>query len=169
MIDNLVERIRKKDEKAFEEVYNLYNKIVAYVIFKIVEDNEVTKDIVQDTFLTMYNKIDQYSGKGNFKYWLLQIAKNKAKNYFKKMTKEKELLLENIEQIENEKYASIDIEGFIKKIEEILDPTSAEIVITKIVFDYTFDAISKKLNLSLSDVYRKYKKAINIIKDHIEI
>lgn len=169
MIEDLVKKIKNKDEKAFEEIYLQYNKIVSYVIFKIVEDNELTKDIVQDTFLTMYNKIDQYSGKGNFKYWLLQIAKNKAINYSKKLSKEKEILFENIDKLENEKLDSMDIEGFIEKIEDILDPTSAEIIVMKIIFDYTFNAISKKLNLSLSDVYRKYKKAIDIIKDHIEI
>ena len=169
MIDSLIEQVKNKDEKAFEEIYELYNKIVSYVIYKIVEDNEATKDIVQETFLTMYNKIDQYSGKGNFKYWLLQIAKNKAKNYIKKVSKEKEIVLEELEKIASEKYDSMDIEGFIEKMEDILDPISAEIVITKIIFDYTYDAIAKKLDLSLSEVYRKYKKALDIIKEHIEI
>ena len=63
--------------------------LVFFVIFKIVKDREASNDLVQETFFTMHNKIDQYSGVGNFKYWLLQIAKNKAKNYVKKIVKEK--------------------------------------------------------------------------------
>ena len=78
--NNLVEQIINKDESTFDQIYSEYNKLVFYVIYQIVKDQEITKDLVQETFLTVYNKIDQYNG-GNFKYWILQIAKHLAINY----------------------------------------------------------------------------------------
>ena len=75
--NNLTEQIINKDESTFERIYSDYNKLVFYVIYQIVKDKEITKDLVQETFLSVYNKIDQYNG-GNFKYWVLQIAKNLA-------------------------------------------------------------------------------------------
>lgn len=169
MKEDLIFRLKQREEAAFEEVYNMYNKLVFFVIFKIVKDRELTNDLVQETFFTMHSKIDQYSGVGNFKYWLLQIAKNKAKNYVKKIVKEKELITSDNRIVDNIIDGSIDFEGFEKKLENLLDPVSKDIVISKILFDCTFKDIANSLELSESDVYRRYNKAISKIKDHIEI
>ena len=54
--NNLVERIINKDESTFDQIYSEYNKLVFYVIYQIVKDQEITKDLVQETFLTVYNE-----------------------------------------------------------------------------------------------------------------
>ena len=71
----------ERNEHAFDLIYNEYYKLVYYVIFKIVGDHEVARDLSIDTFLTMYNKIEQHDMNKSFKYWLLTIAKNNGKLY----------------------------------------------------------------------------------------
>lgn len=169
MEDNIIERLKRKDENAFNEIYKTYNKLVYYVIFKIVKDEEITKDLVQETFLTVYNKIDQYSGVGNFKYWLLQTAKNKAKNQLKKMSRENKIFILDEEMLDSIIDERLDINDFSLKIKKYIDDVSVDIIIARIFFDYTFDEIAKSMNMNINDVYHKYRVAIDKLKDHIEI
>ena len=159
VVGRLIERLKQKDERAFEEVYDMYYTIVFYVINNVVKDVEGAKDVAQDTFLTMFYKIHQYNG-GNFKYWLLQIAKNKAINYLSQVIREKEKVTKKIIEIQNKGDVEFDCQEFSREVEEILDPESSKIIINKLIYDYTFKEISKEMNLNMSAVYRKYQDGI---------
>lgn len=167
MVDELIKRLRERDNDAFEEVYEMYNIIVFFVILQIVKDVEASHDITQETFLTMYNKIEQFSGEGNFKYWLLQIAKNKSKNYITKVKREREIVNNNIIYYEENDEPMYE-EDIIEKIKGILDPVSFEIINLKIFDNSTFSEISEKMNMNISSIYRRYNKAIEDLKEHFE-
>lgn len=66
MDKRIIDLIKQKDEDAFEKLYAEYKNLVYYVIYQIVRDHDATSRLLQDTFLTVYNKNDQYNG-GNFK------------------------------------------------------------------------------------------------------
>ena len=99
-IATIVNQIKNKDDAAFEKIYNEYHQLVFYVIYQIVKDKEAALDLVQDTFLNVYSKIDQYDG-GNFKYWILSIAKNLALNYYNRVIKKEENVIHNDEMVES--------------------------------------------------------------------
>ena len=168
MVDGLIERLKQKDETAFEEVYDMYYTIVFYVIDKVVKDKEGAKDIAQETFLTMFYKINQYNG-GNFKYWLLQIARNKALNYLSKVIREREKVEMKIAELENKIDLEFDFKTFSKEVEELLDSESSKIIINKLIFDYTFKEICEEMNLNMSAVYRKYQEGILKIQEAMGI
>lgn len=168
MVDGLIVRLKQKDETAFEEVYEMYYTIVFYVIDKVIKDKEGAKDVAQDTFLTMFYKIHQYNG-GNFKYWLLQIAKNKAINYLSQVIREREKVEKKIVELENKIDLEFDFKTFSKEVEELLDPESSKIIINKLIFDYTFKEISEEMNLNMSAVYRKYQEGILRIQEAMGI
>ena len=157
MVDELIKRLRERDNDAFEEVYEMYNIIVFFVILQIVKDVEASQDITQETFLTMYNKIEQFSGEGNFKYWLLQIAKNKSKNYITKVKREREIVNNNIIYYE-ENDEPIYEEDIIERIKDILDPISFEIINLKIFDNYTCGFVFLHLSLCLRCLWRKEKR-----------
>ena len=84
---SLIEKLKQKDEEAFEIVYNEYEKLIYYIAFSITRNKENAEEVVQDTFLRMFNSIDNYTDKGKFKEWLTEIARNISKN---KVTRDKE-------------------------------------------------------------------------------
>lgn len=168
LIGGLIERLKQKDEVAFEEVYDMYYTIVFYVIDKIVKDKEGSRDVAQDTFLTMFYKIHQYNG-GNFKYWLLQIAKNKAINYLSQVIREREKVEMKIAELESKIDFEFDFKTFSEEVEEILDSESSKIIIDKLIFDYTFKEISEEMKLNMSAVYRKYQDGILKIQEAMGI
>ena len=86
MENQMIKGLRQKSEEAFEECYYKYKDLVYYVIIKMTKNKELTEDLVQDTFIKMYQQIDKFDGK-YFKAWLLTIAKNLTINELKKQIK----------------------------------------------------------------------------------
>ncbi|MGC1473888.1 MAG: sigma-70 family RNA polymerase sigma factor [Psychroserpens sp.] len=78
-LDQLVANFKKKDEKAFEELYNMYSDSMHGVIYNIVRNHEIAEEVMQDVFIKAWNKSDSYnSDKGRFFTWMLNIARNAA-------------------------------------------------------------------------------------------
>lgn len=71
------------DTVAFQRIYDsLYNYLVIYVT-TITKNREEAKDIVQDTFIKIYQNIHAYEETGSFTAWAKQIARNTALNMLK--------------------------------------------------------------------------------------
>ncbi len=80
----LVERIKEGDREAFMEVTRIYQKKVYLLAYSYLRNNEDALDIVQETFLRLYQKVDMFRSEKNFQTWLLQIAKNLCIDYYRK-------------------------------------------------------------------------------------
>jgi len=81
----LLQAIRRNDEKAFAELFNRYWKNVYAIIFARVRSEEVTKEIVQDLFISLWNKrstlaIDHVPS------YLYAASKNRVINYVASQT-----------------------------------------------------------------------------------
>ena len=73
----MIKRLKNHDEEAFDYCYDTYKNLVYFQIIKVVKNRELTEELVQDTFLKMYQNIEKFDGKF-FKAWLLKIANNTA-------------------------------------------------------------------------------------------
>ena len=92
---NYLEKLKIKDDEAFSYVYNETKHSVFMIIKSIVKNNMACEDIMQDTYLTMLEKIHQYNPQKNFLTWLLTIARNKAIDYYRRQ--QREMLVDVIE------------------------------------------------------------------------
>ena len=78
-LDLLISNFQKKDEKAFEELYNMYSDSMHGVIYNIVRDHNIAEEVMQDVFIKAWHKSETYnSSKGRFFTWILNIARNAA-------------------------------------------------------------------------------------------
>lgn len=81
----LVERIKQQDETAFEELYKMYyGTLYQYVIKLVNYNNQDAQEIIQDTFYSVWNSIDQLQLAEYFPLWMKRIAHNKAVRMFEK-------------------------------------------------------------------------------------
>ena len=83
-IYTLIEGIRNGDREAFLAVTRLYQKKVYLLAYSYFRNSEDAMDIVQETFLRLYQKVNMYKPDRNFQNWLLQIAKNLCIDYYRK-------------------------------------------------------------------------------------
>ena len=85
--DTLTKRIIRGDRAAFEICYRQLSPFVYSAIYKTCQDKELSKDIVQETFLTAYQKANELNHDTNMLAWLKRVAFNKVINTLKRRNK----------------------------------------------------------------------------------
>ncbi|MDH7511949.1 MAG: RNA polymerase sigma factor [Clostridiales bacterium] len=80
----LLEKAKDGDRDAFKTVVRLYQQKVFQMAYSFLRNREDALDIVQETFMRLYQKFDTVDTEGNFQVWLLQIAKNLSIDYYRK-------------------------------------------------------------------------------------
>jgi RNA polymerase sigma-70 factor (ECF subfamily) len=81
---SLVERLKRRDQQALAELYDRYGKLAYSLVLRVVRDQAVAEDLVQETFLRVWNRVHSMdSAKGAIGPWLLAIARNRAIDYLR--------------------------------------------------------------------------------------
>jgi RNA polymerase sigma-70 factor (ECF subfamily) len=76
--EDLVARARHKDFGAFEALLERYEDKVFRLAFRFVRNESDAKEILQDTFLSIWRKLDTFKGDSQFGSWLYRVAANTA-------------------------------------------------------------------------------------------
>jgi RNA polymerase sigma-70 factor (ECF subfamily) len=74
----LIARARARDFAAFEELLDRYEDKIFRLAFRFVRNETEAKEILQDTFLTIWRKLDTFKGDSQFSSWLYRVATNAA-------------------------------------------------------------------------------------------
>ena len=74
----LIARARAKDFAAFEELLDRYEDKIFRLAYRFVRNETDAKEILQDTFLTIWRKLDTFKGDAQFSSWLYRVATNAA-------------------------------------------------------------------------------------------
>lgn len=82
-ISHLVEKIKKGDNKSFEKLYELTEREVWFTCISFLKNETTAQDIMQETYITAFLKIQSLEKSSQIRSWLNRIAVNKCKNYLK--------------------------------------------------------------------------------------
>ena len=82
-ISHLVEKIKKGDNKSFEKLYKLTEREVWFTCISFLKNETTAQDIMQETYITAFLKIQSLEKSSQIRSWLNRIAVNKCKNYLK--------------------------------------------------------------------------------------
>jgi len=75
----LIERVRQRDQAAMATLYDRYARPVYAVALRILREPRAAEDVVQDAFLTVWQRPDAYlPERGAFGPWILRVARNRA-------------------------------------------------------------------------------------------
>jgi RNA polymerase sigma-70 factor (ECF subfamily) len=80
----LVEEVRQGDHSAFEHLVRRYENRLMGVLLRFVRDRELARDLAQETFLRVYERIDQFDPSRRFGPWLFRIGVNLALDFLRK-------------------------------------------------------------------------------------
>ena len=76
----LVARLRRGDEKAFDELVNQHHSAMVRMAMGYVADREVAEEVVQDTWLAVVEGVDRFEGRSSLRTWIFGILIHKAKD-----------------------------------------------------------------------------------------
>ena len=88
--ESLIERILRRDAHAFETLFGRYGEAIGRHVARIVWDNATADDLVQEVFLRVWDRADQWSGQGPFRAWLFRIATHEALNHLRAVHRRRE-------------------------------------------------------------------------------
>ena len=79
--------IEKKDNETFSILINRLTPGLTSFIYKYVQDKDIVNEILSQTFISIWEKVDQYNNTYNFSTWVYAIAKNEALGQIRNMNK----------------------------------------------------------------------------------
>jgi len=80
----LVTRMQRRDPRALADLYDRYGRVVYALILRVVRDTGIAEDLVQETFLRVWNRVHGFdTQKGSIGPWLLAVARNRAIDYLR--------------------------------------------------------------------------------------
>lgn len=83
----LIELAKKNDISAFEELISSYTKPLLNYIYRYVKNQADAEDILQETYIKVYNSLKTFEGNSSFKTWLYRIATNLCIDFLRKNKK----------------------------------------------------------------------------------
>lgn len=95
-IEQLLLLCQSRDQRAQLEVYNRYNKAMYNIALRIVKDSFKAEDIMQESFLTAFTKLNTLEDTKLFGAWLKRIVVNNSIAHYNKATKQNEIPLDTV-------------------------------------------------------------------------
>jgi len=171
---DLIEQCRMGDRKSQFKIYKLYYKAMYNTSLRIVNDTAEAEDIMQESFLDAFHRINTYTGEGSFGNWLKRIVIN---NSLDSLRKNKELVSIDETQIDiaesEEDQSEEQVQYQVREIMEAIKllPEEYRIVLSLHLLEgYDHEEISAILkisnNLSRTRFSRARQKLLSILKEN---
>ena len=160
--EKLVNLLAAGDKKAFEILYANYKKKLYYYCFSVLSDPDVAEDLVQDTFIKVWESRKSVHPQMSFSAYLFTIAHNKIVTYIRRIQVERTIINQWLTEYSNSDESTItgiisgEYELFLKKAIENLPPKR------KLVF-----RLSREEGLSHKEIAQRLGISIHTVQEHI--
>jgi len=167
ILQELIEECKQQNANAQSTLYKRYSGVLFGICLKYSPNRAEAEDNLQDAFITIFSRIEQYQGKGSFEGWIKRITVNTA---LQKYRKKKVYDISNEAQIED---AQVEIEqtevplDFLLKIIQEL-PDRYRLVFNLYVLDgYSHKEIAEMLGISDGTSKSNLARARMILKTKV--
>ncbi|WP_106832317.1 RNA polymerase sigma factor [Parabacteroides pacaensis] len=158
----LIEGCRKRNRSAQLALYKQHARRLYAACYRIIGNAPEAEEAMQDAFLKVFTRIDQYRNGLCFEAWMQRIAIHTAIDYVRKQTPELEELTEKYTNIEDEETDDENIQYSVQKIKEGMQllPAGYRVILSLYLFEgYDMEEISSILNVKQVTVRTQYLRA----------
>jgi len=164
---HIVELLQERNDKAISLLYEHYGDTLYGVAFKVVRDEELAQDVLQESFVKIWKKSDSYdSGKAKLFTWLFRITRNtaidKLRSVNTKSDKEIQIDVSDVYNlgVNGINPEAIDVKENLGKIE-----SKYQIVLDALFFQgMTQQEASDELNIPLGTIKSRLKIGLRELK-----
>lgn len=164
--NDLVLALRQKDKAGVEALYDMYSSSLYGVIFRIVQHEEIAEDLLQETFVKIWNSFSLYDpSKGRLFTWMVNVARNlsidkiRSKD-FRNSSKNQDL--ENTVNFIDEQVSTAinpDVVG-VRELVNQLKPDQKSVLDLVYFRGYTHVEAAEELGIPLGTVKTRMRMAI---------
>ena len=99
---DLARRLRARDPRVMSTIYDRYGKLAYSLIFRMVRDSAAAEDLVQETFLRVWNRAQSFDAeRGALGPWILAVARNRAIDYIRSRDGRMSAAAVDLDRLEN--------------------------------------------------------------------
>lgn len=163
----ILERLKKKDKRAFQNIFEaFYPRLVAYS-YKFTYDQAASEDLVQESFIYIWENIDNLKIKKSLQAYLFTMVRNRSLNHLKKIkvTDSNYLIDVSIslsDDFEQKNFTEKEMRQLVQKAEEILKclpEKMQEIFKLKVMHGLSYKEIAEEMGVSINTVKTQLKRA----------
>jgi RNA polymerase sigma-70 factor (ECF subfamily) len=146
---------------------------VRRIIHRIVLCPESTEDLVQETFIKAYERIDQFNGKAQFSTWLCSIGVNLARSFARSESRRRSVeLTENLRGDQKESTAELESRQELKRIHQAIAGLSIKyrtVIVLSVIEELSMDEISEIVQCPKATLYWRLHQARKILSRSLEV
>ena len=174
LVDQIVDQGRSH---LFQYLYLRYEKKVYYQVVSYLKDQDEAKDLTQEIFIKVFDKLSQFQKKSSFSTWLYSGSRFSILDFLRIQQRVKEDSLENhpVEswpEIDQSELFQIKGEQMMQILEDI-HPEEKSLLIMMYAYEWKMDDISEFMGISLSAVKmrlkRTKKKVVDLFEERFDI
>jgi len=167
ILEQLIHDCKKNDRKAQEQLYRQFAPKMFSLCLKYSRNYAEAQDNLQESFLLIFEKIQQYEFKGAFEGWLKRVVINYILQQYRKKRLLNSIDDQDFEEVEVELEDGISVEFLMKIIQEL--PDRYRLVFNLTVFENdTHQEIADALGISVGTSKSNLSRAKLILKQKIE-
>ena len=165
--NQLINRCKKGDKEAQFEVYKLYYKAMYNAAYRIVNNQFEAEDVMQESFLSAFTKLDSWSETVTFGAWLKKIVINKSISALKKNNRFDTVPIEKvtIKSVEDEQieYSNINPKIILDKVKKLKNNYKVAITLN-LIEGYDYEEIAQIMNISYENSRTTVSRAKNKLR-----
>ena len=173
--DQLVAEIRARKPEALNYLYSNYSGAIYGAILRIVIDEQVAQEVLQDAFMKFWEKIDQYDSlRGRFFTWMINISRNLSIDKLRSKEMKKAGKTADIEDyvsgIDEQRLSHQNIDGIgMKELMKAL--RDEEMFIIEMVYfkGYTQSEIADEFDIPLGTVKTRLRMALKNMRKILKV
>ncbi|PQJ68877.1 RNA polymerase subunit sigma-70 [Polaribacter butkevichii] len=170
--EELIKECCKQNIAAQAKVYQIFSDKLFAVCLKYSRNYQDAEDNLQDSFMTIFSKIEQYKNKGSFEGWLKRITIHTVLQKYRKKSP-LQFVKEVSEEVEEEEELSLETYNFsidvlLRCIQQL--PDKYRLIFNLYVLDnYSHKEIAEMLQISVGTSKSNLSRARKILRDQLEI
>jgi len=164
----------KTQQDAFRELLQLYQKPLYHHIRNIVLNHDDTDDVLQNTFIKIFQNISKFKGESKLFSWIYRIATNESLNFLQQKARKSGITNEEVQQnaikkLESDVYFDGDeIQLKLQKAIALLPEKQQLVFKMKYFQELKYEEISEIVNTSVGALKASYHLAVKKIEEHLK-
>lgn len=170
-LNDLIPQLKRKEEKAFKEVFFFLQPGIFYFLFRLTSNKEIAEDLTQETFLRFWTALDGLDANQSCKAYIYKIARNLAINYHDRKINvssldDEDSLIILSRNLENEVDQIFLLDDFQNAINTLPERCKTTFLLSRFSgFDYS--EIAEIMNVSLQTVKNQMNKALAVLRKRL--
>lgn len=174
-IEDLLLQCISGNQRAQLEVYNRYYKAMFNTAVRIVKDSYVAEDIMQESFLSAFTKLESLKELATFGSWLKRIVINNSVYYYHKNNKKNDVPLDDVMyKVEDHQGVSEDYEFTNLKAAQVLETMKTlkdnyQIGLTlHLIEGYDYEEICEIMNITYANCRTMISRAKDSLRQKLQ-